>query len=178
MNLKERINRWRTRRGYGVHSPLAFRIVKNVVRPPRDVAYYGEEKLRYSDASGAEIREARMLLRLVAELQPAAVWIADGVPELLREAVRLAGCVVRVYDGKVYPAEVGNADMAVLFRSRLRKKELMQVLRPGRALVEFRLTPAFMRTVKGAMTGGVLLEGKDYLIALPSADENLHSYEI
>lgn len=34
--------RWRHTRGFGVHSPFAYRIVKEVVHPPRGYAYYAE----------------------------------------------------------------------------------------------------------------------------------------
>lgn len=34
--------RWRHTRGFGVHSPFAYRLVTEVVRPPRGYAYYAE----------------------------------------------------------------------------------------------------------------------------------------
>ena len=40
------IRRMRHRRGFGVHSPLAFRVVKEVLWPARDYGFYDENAIR------------------------------------------------------------------------------------------------------------------------------------
>lgn len=180
--LWDRFQRWRASKGYGVHSPLAFSLVRNVVSPQRDVAYYGEERLRESflsnGCSPALFRRACLLLRFVAERQPAYVWISPNLPDIFIEAVRLAGCVVRIYDGAIFPGEVFNADMIVLNGARLTKRELARFFRPGKSLIGFDLKPAFMKTTEGALPGGVVLEGMESLLAVATADPAIHRYGI
>ena len=40
--LRSVCDRWRHSRGFGVHSPFAFRLVTEAIRPPRRYAYYAE----------------------------------------------------------------------------------------------------------------------------------------
>lgn len=69
--ISEWYKRWRHTRGYGVHSPFAYMIVREVVRPGRDYGYYA-----YSEIDNAigqisfphSRREARILLRLAARM--------------------------------------------------------------------------------------------------------------
>lgn len=182
MGIIERFRRWRASKGYGVHSPTAFRLVRRVVRPQRDVVYYGEERLRESVPGGgihpAELRRARLLLRFVAEMQPAYVWTAPRMPEIYVEAIRLAGCVVRIYDGEIFPTELPNADMAVLDRATLKKKELERFFRPGKSLIGFGLGPEFMKRVAGAVGGGVVLEAVESVMAVSTRDTDTHIYRI
>lgn len=41
--------RLRHRRGFGIHSPFAFRFITEVLNPPRGYRYYAEENVRSSD---------------------------------------------------------------------------------------------------------------------------------
>ena len=170
--------RFRGSRGYGVHSPLAFRIVKNVVRPPRGQIYYGEETLENAGGSRAAVSRARLLLRFVAELQPATVWTSPKLPESLIEAIRLAGCVVRIYDGALFPSEIAKADMVVVCNYRLKKADLAAAMAPGKALAAFDLRPEAMKAIEKAMKSGVILDGDGSLIAVNTADGALHSYPV
>lgn len=180
MGIREWFYRWRATRGYGVHSPLAFRLVKNVVRPPRDVMYYGEERLLLETErhSRHDIAAARLLLRFVAEMQPATVWTAGSLPELYHRAISLAGCVVRIYDGKLFPKDIDKADMTVLYKSGLRKPQLERAVAAGKSLIGFDLKPSFAGNVVQAMPGGVVLEGRKVFIAAVTSDEAVHKYRI
>lgn len=42
MNLKKRYCRWRHRRGFGIHSPFAYRLIREALYPSRGYAYYHE----------------------------------------------------------------------------------------------------------------------------------------
>ena len=111
------VRRERHTRGYGVHSPLAFRTLWLVVRPDRDVAFYGEEALRHAwseRASRRQLRVALTLLRLTADLQPPRVWISKDAPEIMHDALRLAGGVLKLLDGAASPLDAAQADMAVV----------------------------------------------------------------
>lgn len=177
MKLRERIDRFRHTRGYGVHSPLAYRLVKHVVRPPRDVVYYGEEQLQaLPGVFGRRLRNARVLLRLVAEFQPSFVWVAPKTDELLMEAVRLAGCAVRVFDGAHFPQEAFNSDFIVTEGRGITGKLASQLLSAGKPMVAFGVPGTVMAAPHTTLTGGVILEGTDSFIAVPRSDPALHSY--
>lgn len=184
MNLIELLRRRRATKGYGVHSPLAFRLLKHVIRPQRDVVYYGEEKLaRLADvASGAvsfrQLQQARVLLRFVAELQPAYVWMSAGMPQIFHEAVRMAGCVVRIYDGELFPEEMSKADMIVAADCKLKKTELRKIMVPGKSMISFGVAPKKMDQVRSLMKGGVILDGKESIIAVNTRDCDAHIYSI
>ena len=48
MGLRTWIDRWRHRHGFGVHSPLAFKMVKEVLWPSGKYAFYKESVIRRS----------------------------------------------------------------------------------------------------------------------------------
>ncbi len=77
--LKEYVERWRHTRGYGVHSPLAYRIVKDCIRPDRRYAFYSDAYLDFEyheDRKG--LKNAKMALRLINMLRPKRIWILGG----------------------------------------------------------------------------------------------------
>lgn len=177
MSLKSWWLRSRASRGYGVHSPLAFKLVGNVIRPPRNVAYYGEEKLLGYNATTTEIRRARLLLRFVAEMGPSAVWTPGPLPDIFKDAVSMAGCVVRIYEGDA-TAGPDTAQMTVVYGHRIKKAMLRKVMTPGRSLIGFSLTPAMIKAIVGEMKGGVVLEWGNGLIAVNTSDESIHYYQV
>ena len=79
--------RWVRGRGFGIHSPFAYRFVTEVLR--QRLPYYG-----YADISGDP--RIRLLFRLVVEFRPEHVSILSAHPTLLRQAVRRASnrCVI------------------------------------------------------------------------------------
>lgn len=178
MTLRERYLRWRASKGYGVHSPLAFRIIGNVIRPPRDVIYYGEERLAALPASWTLIRQARILLRLVAELQPAYVWCSPKLPEIFIDAIRMAGGVVRLYDGATFPDDIDRADMVVLYKARLTKQRLAKLMKRDVTVIGFDLKPQMLNYLESAFAGGVMLDGVKSAIAVNSPKDAPHNYKI
>lgn len=182
MNIGERFRRWKRSRGYGVHSPLAYRLVSQVVRPPRDYSYYGEEILEMNSESEktdtTTVAQARLLLRLVAFIQPSYVWVSRKAPDIFTEAIKLGGSVVRIYDGEVYPDEILTADLAVIYRDKIKKSVIDRFLKPGKTLVGFELATAFVKMVERASKGGVVLEGVKGVIAVATSDPVSHNYRI
>lgn len=82
------IDRWRHTRGYGVHSPLAYRIVKECIRPDTAYGYYSDDIIDHElhDHPRAR-RQARLLVRLAAQL-PSDSILAIGADPLLAEVSR------------------------------------------------------------------------------------------
>lgn len=78
MGIYEYINRWRHTRGYGVHSPLAYRIVKECIRPDERYGFYSDAYIDYEFRKEGKVRQnARMLIRLINLLHPKRIWIPN-----------------------------------------------------------------------------------------------------
>lgn len=90
--------RWRHTRGYGVHSPFGYQLVTRAIRPGH-VAYYGYADIDHA-LSGPHIgrlrREARMLLRLAAMLNPESIFLQNGAHPAYQAAVRALGTRTRI----------------------------------------------------------------------------------
>lgn len=86
----ESYKRWRHSHGYGVHSPFAYDIVKEVLHPGRDYRYYA-----YTDIDNALEnqgawkcrREARILLRLAARMAVESAFLPQNVSHPFRIAL-------------------------------------------------------------------------------------------
>ena len=79
--LISKFNRWRHSRGFGIHSPFAFRFVTDVLCQP--LPYYSYSKL-------GKDKRLRLLFRLVVEFKPQKVYIISSQPEILEYTVSLA----------------------------------------------------------------------------------------
>lgn len=178
MSLWDWFRRWRATRGYGIHSPLAFRLATRVIRPEKGVIYYGEEKLSVAESPVKDILRARLLLRLVADLQPAYVWTSPGLPQIYTDAISLAGCVVRVFDGKFFPDRRNDVDMTVFAGDKVRKKDMQKFLRPGTSMIGLGIKQSLIARVPDLFKGGVVLKGKHSVIAVSTDDPQVNSYEI
>ena len=178
MGLSDWIHRRRHRRGYGVHSPEGFRLVKRVIRPGREAAYYGEETLDLRDEPHRLVKEAKLLLRAVAYAQPAFVWMSAGMPPILTEAVRLAGGVVRIFDGALYPDELPKADMTVVYKTKLTKKQLAAATSPGKTLIAFDIAEKFLDYAEEALASGILLEWKTGFLLEARSDSERYIYPV
>lgn len=77
----EAYKRWRHTRGYGVHSPFAYSLVKGVVCPGHGYSWYGYAKTdrsaRACSLPGVK-KEARLLLRLAAFLDVSKAFIPNS----------------------------------------------------------------------------------------------------
>lgn len=96
MGLAGAYKSWRHGRGYGVHSPYAYRMVREVLNPPRGYAYYAYgDIVREISRLKAPVRpsEALLVFRAVLALSPATVALKcydERVRRLLAAVVRKA----------------------------------------------------------------------------------------
>jgi len=88
-------------RGFGVHSPFAYMLVKDIIRPLGIYGYYGyytidcitESKPRaihtpQGDLDAGDL--AKLILRLVATLHPGNVFLSESLPRVISAAVKEA----------------------------------------------------------------------------------------
>lgn len=90
MGLCRHIQRLRHRKGFGVHSPFAFSLIADTAEYPGH--YYGDDLLRATvgNRRGTLRRQAWLLHRLIARLDPECVVIPEGSPEAFARAAMIA----------------------------------------------------------------------------------------
>lgn len=125
--------RWRHTRGFGVHSPAAYRLLRYAVRPRPDYAYYADRDIEaeghHSGCSALQRRRARRLMRLAdITLSRSAVIFLPEAPEnfirLLQLALRKADSRCKIsfensdipYSDLVY-ADASNVEPCLLKKS-------------------------------------------------------------
>lgn len=103
MRLWQYFTRWRHGRGFGVHSPLAYDLLTNVLNAPE--AYYGDAYIETLFDTPGEIHRGRALLRLVAKFRPGIVFFGPGVSRHWADIVRRADSRIKTA-GKGIPADM------------------------------------------------------------------------
>lgn len=100
------IRRWRHTRGYGVHSPLAFSIVKECIRPDKRYGFYCDAYLdsAYNEERKA-LRNAKMTIRLINLLRPQRIWYPNGDKRLFT-AIKMSFPKIHVATQKECPKNV------------------------------------------------------------------------
>lgn len=97
--ISEGYKRWRHTRGYGVHSPYGYRLVKRVFHPQKGYSFYGEEELRLSlssDTSREVFCNSLQLLRLATELNVQSAYLPANTYGLYRNALREARSTIHI----------------------------------------------------------------------------------
>lgn len=106
MQIAKRFRRWRHSRGFGIHSPYAFRFVCEVLNQSGTYGFYAyeelEQRMRQLRVRSISRRRLRMLFRVVVELRPATVSVvaAEPLAELLRFVVAKAAPHAQVVEGR------------------------------------------------------------------------------
>ncbi len=104
--LKEYIERWRHTRGYGVHSPLAYRIVKDCIRPDRKYAFYADAYLDFEyHEDRKSLKNAKMALRLINLLRPQRIWMPEA-DKRLYSALKMSFTKIHITNQKDCPKNV------------------------------------------------------------------------
>lgn len=121
---------------------------------------------------------ARLLLRLVAEIQPAYVWVYPNIPKLYLEAIKMAGGVVRIFDGEIFPDEISKSDMIVTNGVKLSRPLIRKLLKEGKTIVGFDLKRQVLERISSELQEGVLLDGVVSVIAVGKPGSQAHKYQL
>lgn len=82
--------RWRHARGFGIHSPSAYRLVREVLRPGSAYAYYAYEDIGRARRTLPNLlsqNELELIFRLLLHFRPASVCIPSGPSRAILEYV-------------------------------------------------------------------------------------------
>lgn len=108
------IRRWRHTHGYGVHSPLAYTIVKECIRHDKRYGFYSDPYLDFEyheDRRG--LRRARLIIRLLNLLRPSHVWM-PAADKRIMTAIKMIMPELRVATQRGCPKDV---DFIIMFDS-------------------------------------------------------------
>ncbi len=94
MGIALRYKRFRHGHGFGIHSPYAYRFVREVLNPGRKYAFYGYADIALiHDATPHTTlhrSQLRLLMRILAELQPRTIAVACDSPADAKLVERVA----------------------------------------------------------------------------------------
>lgn len=155
--------------GFGVHSPMAFRLIKDVVRQHERYYLYDELDCLPCNPGGRHRRLVRMAHRLASRFPWRNVWVDPGLPEIYSRA---SGSAERAADT--------SAELCIA-HGHLPAAALARLAKPGGDMVASLVVnpePGTIGEIEKAMPRGVILEGHDVLIALARRDIAFIKYTI
>lgn len=160
------LTRWRHSRGFGVHSPFAYRIITDAIRLKDEYAYYGYSEIcrvcRKSRNLKAE-KDARLLLRLSAILGIHSTFISKKAPEPFHAALKGAYSGMRICHNanlmKDCDLVAADANGGVTLKS---LTEFIST--PVKTLMIRNCPPDWRTTLFDAMQEGLMLEGRSNII--------------
>ena len=177
----EAYKRWRHSRGFGVHSPFAYDLVRMAIRPGKRYGYYGynlieREALRPSATrtTRRDRRDARLLLGILAQLCIRRLILPKGLP-LMEAAAKgsgaktLTSCAGRFKEGDFLLArrdcrEAGGKEGIIMA---VTSGTPVMILDPDQNIAEAGLS---------AMTDGLVMTGTRILLLIPRKDMVLTTY--
>ena len=170
----------RHRYGHGVHSPFAYRLVRDVVYG-RGIYYTVKVFRRLTDGFPKGLkREYQLLFRLVARLGPAEARIADSIEPQMDLLVRLAdGRTVMAHGLGGYHRQ-GNVlsicEAADLYGGRVPEG----ILSDGNILWirELQMAPEVLEAAIGAMPGGWVLYDKRHALLIANKENPLNKIPV
>ncbi|MDE5876204.1 MAG: hypothetical protein K2H47_01660 [Muribaculaceae bacterium] len=177
----KQLNRWRHSRGFGVHSPYAYHLVCEIVRPDPRYGYYGyrdierailEARMSSSEESRC-IRRACLLLRCVANLHPASVWLPSSSAPCMSVAVAKGGnCQL-----SVKPEE---CELMVLSEPGVEDIDSMKrhIVTHGHSLLVFGAGVGLATELGKVMKDGVIFYGLSTLLAVSRSDMPLVTHAV
>lgn len=118
MGLIDKYKRWRHGRGYGIHSPYAYEMVREVLNPPRIYAYYAYHeigRLRSLYAPDMPLRELFLIFRVVNRFKPRSVTIdSPDASRMMRVIVNLAApdAAITARGGHMFLSTARHTDAA------------------------------------------------------------------
>lgn len=177
------LSRWyklrRHRLGIGVHSPFAYRVVRDIIYGKG--YYYAEPSLRILTRGFPRRfkREYALMFRLIARLSPDGVRLADSVEPQIEPLVRLAD--KRPIMGRgIGGYKSGKRILTICEATDLRNGIPAGMLNSGNMLIVRRLgdAPQVLACVRNEMKGGWLFVDRRIALAVSDEHEPLNVIEV
>lgn len=170
--VSETFKRFRHSRGYGVHSPFAYRLVMNVVHPGSLYEYYGYFDIDATLAS-ADCRscvawrmraDARLLLRLAATLRPKKVFVDPELHTVYTTALHAADSRMALTGD---PAQAEDCDLIVASAPTTPLPLLEKGVDRGTAVVLYDTDGKTSERLFSQLGEGLMLHSPDRAVIIP-----------
>lgn len=160
-------------RGHGVHSPFAYMLVTDVVRPRSIYGYYGYHDIDCADARDPHMiatstgpvdaaRLSRLLLRVTSVTNPSTAFISPSLPAILKTGIMAASANIRI-SRRVTPGIL--PDLTVVESTHPLVERLPEILsRDGSVAVITGADPAVADRIYSTLHEGLLLESRRCLL--------------
>lgn len=181
MGLSDAYKSWRHTRGYGVHSPFAYMLVKEAIRPSRRYAWYAYDDIELLLPAGASRlrREARMFFRLLATLRPATICFHGNIHAAFRCA---ALCANRRMGISIYRGgnqQLPDADVLASAGESIPGDILCRFISsPSKILLVKEATEELRLRILDAMPSGVMFYGRRNLICVSRPEMQKVTYSV
>lgn len=173
--------RWRHSRGYGIHSPFAYELVKMALHPG-PYEFYGYEEIDRT-IFGAGYKgypksrsDARLLLRLLVQLRTRRLLLPAGLPAM-RAAAGAAGVPCVEYSRSQDLPEPQPGDMLVTVAHNVPEFEIARRIR--NVTVVFAMMPSEKATAaiyEACAPHGLIFHGVRLLLAVPREEMAFVAY--
>lgn len=181
MNLWRHYLRWRHSKGYGVHSPYAYRLITEVLRPGRYgyYAYQQLDKLARPDKNlkSSFIREARFLVRLVIFLKAKRI-LNTGEKDYASQVVARVMKLVFFFSENQSSFNLKSGDLLVVKGGKLGKDILNEAVSRGTSVFAINPDKEFRQILELPIENGLLLTGRNKIILIPRKEMTYVAYEI
>lgn len=181
-SISEAYKRWRHSRGFGIHSPFAYDLVKNVISPGQ-YSYYGYwdiDKAILSPQSNdypALRKDARLLLRLLVWLNVKRLWIYPPSQTVFATVAAAAG--IKCSDvSNLKNLATQSGDLLLISGKSPHVGEAAKIITGGTGTIAFDPSKRLRNEMKEAMKDGLILEGTRAVLAIPRPEMALTYYSV
>lgn len=172
----EAYKRWRHTRGYGVHSPTAYTLVREVISQPYQFYGYAEIEAALAGHKHAARLErfCRLVLRLCNHLHPRTVFCSKTAPEAVRTAIRCAVPDAVISADPSTPADLYIDTARILSPARIRR--LLEA--DGIALLLLAIDDEADSIIRRNLLHGLLLRSARHALVLTRSSMPFVSYSV
>lgn len=180
-NLFQKYLRWRHSKGYGVHSPYAYRFVCDVLNPEEYGFYaYHEIDHEFLIAKGKhelDAKNLKLLYRIIIFLNSKRMVIAGPKLKDLVLLGKIANIPVLDFN-KTKEKDLKQNDLIIINHSDISEEKLDKIVEAGIPVLALNPSPRLKTLLAKPMKDGLFLDGTKQSLLIPRKEMAYTSYKI